>query len=364
MRRNQNTNHEPRITTCAGRWLLLLSAAALLLNSLFLIQPAAASNHVATAGPLSIITSPLPISLSTDPGKPVTADLRVKNNGSTTERLKIDLMKFSAFGEDGKPRLEDPEPTDDYFKWVSFPSPVFTAEPGVWKTVRMTINPPKTAALGYYYAAVFSRADSDRPEERQTALKGGTATLVLLDVRSPNAKRALDVLEFSSSRRVYEFLPASFTVKLRNPGNIHLRPIGTIFITRGKREVDQITVNSELGNILPGSNRIFESKWHNGFPVYTEKTADNKVVLDDKGKQVHELKWDFTQVPKLRFGRYHAHLAMAYDDGKRDVPLEADVSFWVIPWRLVIYAIAIPVIPALLVYFIMRRNLKKARRRS
>jgi hypothetical protein len=335
----------------------------------FLLAPffstaAQASNHVATAGPLSIITSPLPISLSTDPGKPVTADLRVKNNGSTTERLKIDLMKFSAFGEDGKPRLEDPEPTDDYFKWVSFPSPVFTAEPGVWKTVRMTINPPKTAALGYYYAAVFSRADSDRPEERQTALKGGTATLVLLDVRSPNAKRALDVLEFSSSRRVYEFLPASFTVKLRNPGNIHLRPIGTIFITRGKREVDQITVNSELGNILPGSNRIFESKWHNGFPVYTEKTADNKVVLDDKGKQVHELKWDFTQVPKLRFGRYHAHLAMAYDDGKRDVPLEADVSFWVIPWRLVIASFFIAVFVLIGLYSTGRKTWAKVFRRK
>jgi hypothetical protein len=26
---------------------------------------------------------------------------------------------------------------------------------------------------------------------------------------------------------------------------------------------------------------------------------------------------------------------MVYDNGQRDVPIEATVSFWVIPWRLV-----------------------------
>ncbi|HET7713331.1 MAG TPA: hypothetical protein VFK94_02750, partial [Patescibacteria group bacterium] len=264
----------------------------------------------------------------------------------------------------GKPRLMDPEPGDDYFKWATFSPAVFIAEPGVWKNIKMTINVPKTAALGYYYAAVFSRADNpDKPEDKQTSLKGGTATLVLLDVRSPGAKRQLDVLEFSSNRKVYEFLPTSFSVKVRNPGNIHLKPTGTIFITRGKREIDQLMVNTELGNILPNSNRIFESKWENGFPVYVEKTEDGKVVLDDKGQQVKTLKWDFTQIPKLRFGRYRAHLAMVYDDGKRDVPLEAEVAFWVIPWRLLLYAIAIPSIPALLVYLIMKRRLRRAKRR-
>ncbi|MFZ3031816.1 MAG: hypothetical protein WA082_02160, partial [Candidatus Moraniibacteriota bacterium] len=39
---------------------------------------------------------------------------------------------------------------------------------------------------------------------------------------------------------------------------------------------------------------------------------------------------------KLRFGKYTAKLLLIYDDGKRDIPIEGEVSFWVIPWRLVL----------------------------
>jgi hypothetical protein len=39
---------------------------------------------------------------------------------------------------------------------------------------------------------------------------------------------------------------------------------------------------------------------------------------------------------KLRFGKYQAKLLLIYDDGHRDVPLEGTVSFWVVPWRLLL----------------------------
>jgi hypothetical protein len=358
-------NHESQIASKGfGDYSITLIALGVILNALFLVRPVHATSHVNT-GPLSIVTSPLPIGLSTDPGKPVTTELRVKNNGASPERLRIDLMKFSAFGEDGKPRLMDPEPGDDYFQWVTFSPQVFLAEPGVWKNIKMTINVPKTAALGYYYAAVFSRAENtSQTEDKQTALRGGTATLVLLDVRSPNAKRQLEVLEFAANRRAYEFLPAGFTVKVRNPGNIHLKPTGTIFITRGQREIDQLLVNTELGNVLPDSNRIFTPTWENGFPVYVEKTQDDKVVLDDRGNQIKTLKWDFTQIPKFRFGRYHAHLSLVYDDGKRDVPLEAKVSFWVMPWRMLLTSIVVAALVLIGLYSTGRKTWAKIFRRK
>jgi len=47
---------------------------------------------------------------------------------------------------------------------------------------------------------------------------------------------------------------------------------------------------------------------------------------------------------------------LTYDNGTRDVPIDAEVSFWVVPWGLIILVIAIPSIPALLVYLIMRRK--------
>src|SRR5581483_10292385 len=127
---------------------------------------------------VDLTTSPLPISLSVLPGNSVTTDVRVKNEGATTQQLKVSLMKFTAYGESGKPALKDREPGDDYFDWVSFSPSSFSAPPGQWQTIKMTISTPKTAAFGYYYAVVFT-PQTAKPTGRGNVLIGSTAVLVL-----------------------------------------------------------------------------------------------------------------------------------------------------------------------------------------
>lgn len=283
---------------------------------------------------LNLTTSPLPLNLRANPGENRETELRIKNSGTRNEQLQITLFKFAAFGEEGQPRIIEREPGDDYFDWVTFSQREFTAEPNVWNNIKMNIDVPPTAGLGYYYAVVFSRAGTDPTNPAGTGLQGGTATLVLLDVKSDNAKKQIEVAEFYSKKRVYEFLPAEFTFKLRNSGNIHLAPGGTMFITQGGKEIGTVDLNKERGNILPQSNRIFNVKWEDGFPLYKDKLENNKVVTDKNGNPVRELTWDLGNFTKFRFGKYSATLLMAYDDGQRDVPIEATVSFWVIPWRI------------------------------
>jgi hypothetical protein len=276
--------------------------------------------------PLSLTTSPLPLNVSTKPGQPVTADIRVKNNGTQDELLKIDLMKFGAAGSTGRPQLLDRGPQDQYFNWVSFSEPTFVAQPNVWKTIHMNIKPPKEAAFGYYYAVVFSRANPDKPTAGNSAVEGGVASLVLLTVEAPGARRDAQITDISATQKVYEFLPAKITVKLHNGGNLHVSPTGTMFIKRGSAQVAAIDFNSEQGNILPGTDREFEMTWNDGFPSYKETGTGNQATK--------KLVWDFSKIQKLRFGRYTANLVAVYDDGQRDVPVEAVVSFWVIPWRI------------------------------
>ena len=147
------------------------------------------------------------------------------------------MLKFKAYRENGEPELLDPEPSDDFIRWVSFSEDAFNVAPQEWKTVTATFLVPETAAFGYYYALVFSRAnEAVQTSERQTALKGGTAILVLLDVRVPNAKREAEVAVFSADRKMYEFLPVTFTVNLKNTGNVHVAPRGNIFISRGRQQ--------------------------------------------------------------------------------------------------------------------------------
>lgn len=301
---------------------------------------------------LNLITSPLPINLQTTPGKPISTDLRIKNGSPYAENLKVTLMKFTAYGEEGKPAIQDRGPGDSYFDWVKFSQNTFTAPPDQWVTLTMTISPPPSAAFGYYYAVVFSRAgDPQKPQPGQNVLVGSTAVLVLLDVSAPGAVRNASVVSFTANKHVYEFLPATFTVRVHNSGNVHLIPTGNIFVKRGKQVVATLAVNNGSGNVLPKSNRIFTADWGDGFPAYTQKTAGGQVILDNNDKPVYYLNWDFNKVSKLRIGHYTANLLMAYDNGKTDVPLEASLSFWVIPWRLILLVIAIPLIPALLVYW-------------
>ncbi|HEX8923546.1 MAG TPA: hypothetical protein VF828_02330 [Patescibacteria group bacterium] len=279
---------------------------------------------------LNIVTSPLPINLVTEPGSTVSAQLKVKNGGQETENLKISLMKFTAFGEEGKPRLLDRERGDDYFDWIKFSEDNFELRPNEWKTITATITVPQNAAFGYYYAVVFSRK---QPEEKSSsnAIVGATASLVLLEVRVPQAIRDIEVLDFSTDKGIYEFLPANFSIRLKNKGNVHVAPRGNIFIdSMNKKDVAILEINDVRGNVLPGTNRIFDSQWNDGFPVYQYKTDGNKVLTDKKF-----LNWDFSKISNLRIGKYTAHMLLVYDDGQRDVPIEGTLSFWVMPWRII-----------------------------
>jgi hypothetical protein len=299
-----------------------------LLLSVLMIRPVSAH----AAGSVDLTTSPLPISLTAQPSTTVSTDIRIKNN-SESQTIKVSLMKFSAYGDTGKPALKDREPGDDYFDWVSFSPAVFVAPTGQWQTIKMTINIPKDGAFGYYYAVVFTPANA-KPTGKGNVLLGSTAVLVLLDVQNPHAKRSLQIVSFSADKKIYEFLPARFNLKLHNNGNVHIQPHGNIFIKRGNSQIASLVVNTQEGNVLPASNRIFSVPWSDGFPVYTDKVQNGKTVLTKDGQPASQLKWDWSKFSKLRFGRYTAHLTAVYDNGKH-VPLEASVSFWVIPWRVI-----------------------------
>ena len=318
-----------------------------LILSIFTLSVFGASLHLLFAqtspGDLRLVTSPLPISLVSEPGQTISTELRVKNAGSRPETLRIDIMKFGAFEEEGAPRLLDREPGDDFLDWVTFSEETFTLEPEEWKTVTATFALPPSASFGYYYAFVFTRASEEESlGERETAVVGGTASLVLLEARVPNAKREITVTEFSTDRMVYEFLPVSFSVKLRNSGNVHVAPRGNIFLEKGgDKDIALLEINPGKGNILPDSARIFEESWKDGFPVYQERIEDGNAVLNERGEREIELHWNWQEASKLRFGKYKAKMLLIYDDGVRDVPIEGVVSFWVVPWRLLAGAIFI-----------------------
>ena len=311
----------------------------------------------------SVTTSPVSLSVTAKPGQTTASEIRVQNSGSSTQQFYLSLAKFSADGETGKASIKERGAEDDYFNWVTFSPPSFTLVPNEWQTVKVTFAVPANAAGGYYYAVrVLREADRGlKASGGEQAYRGANAILVLLDADSPSNRRELQVINFNANHWLLEFLPVSFTTRIRNTGNLHVAPSGSIFIMEGKKQLAEIAFNPTHGNVLPKSNRLFSNVWNDGFPNYLEKLVDGKEIKDKNGQIEQDLHWDFTQVPKLRFGHYTAHLVMTYDDGHRDVPVEAFVSFWVIPWRILALGILIFVFVPVGMFVTARTGYKKIR---
>ena len=127
-------------------------------------------------------------------------------------------------------------------------------------------------------------------------------------------------------------------------------PHGNVFIMSGKKQVASLDLNDAQGNILPNSSRVFPLEWDDGFPHFEKVSEDGKVKMDKNNKPVMHLVWSnggagsSEVTPHLRFGKYTAKLFAGYDDGVRDVPLEASVDFWVIPWRFLLVLLLVIVL--------------------
>jgi hypothetical protein len=313
---------------------------------------------------MNVTLAPSFLNLTTDPGTPVTSQLKIKNNNNFSEYLEFELAKFEASEDGEKPRLLEVGPEEEFIKWLSFSEPQVMVGSNETKSVKFTISPPKEASLGYYYAILVKRMKVNSPEAGQTVIAGAPAFLVLMEVRSPNAKRELQIVDFKTDNLVYEYLPAEFLVKVKNSGNIHLAPAGDIFIDwGGKKDVGIIRANEGRGNILPGTERTYLANWSEGFPVRIPKTEGGKEVRDENGQVAYSTKWDFSQVNKFRIGKYTAHLLMVYDNGQRDIPVEATVSFWVLPWKILGGAAVILILVLLGLKSTISSSVKKIRRR-
>jgi len=98
-----------------------------------------------------------------------------------------------------------------------------------------------------------------------------------------------------------------------------------------------LPVNATGSYFLPDVSKSVDVKWADGFPVYKSSQSDTGTAKQD-------LVWDWGTLQKFRFGHYYAKAIVVYNDGTRDVSAEAILDFWVIPWKLLIFAIFVLII--------------------
>ena len=302
------------------------------LNLLFVsVIPGSAS---ADNGDFTIQVSPSPLSVTLTPGKTQTAELTVRNLSSHAETLVPRLNDFT-IGQDSKNISLKDTPPAGLGDWVSFNQTSLTIPAGGTGRLDITYRTPQDVGFSYATAITLNRADDSGSTPQGAKYKASVAVFNLLTINRPDAKRVLGVASFKANRSSYEFLPAQFDLQIKNSGNVIAQPSGTIFIQRSfdsNKPLAIIPINPTGSYVLPGTTRGFQSSWDKGFPVY----------ITENGKK--DLSWNWKHLSDLRFGRYVAKVVLIYNDGHGDVPVVASYSFWVIPWRIIIFFLVLAVI--------------------
>ncbi len=304
---------------------------AVLGSMLILSSSAFAATPTATPAPTSgqgLEISPPVIELNADPGQTVTTSIRVRNVAGGVLIAKGHADDFGASGEDGQPQilLDETGATRYSLKYWVQGVPDLRLAPQELKTATITIAVPKNAEPGGHYGVI--RFTGVPPDLNGTgvALSASVGTLVLLKV-SGQISDKLSLEQFSSARTTqvkgkpvttlgtfFESGPVDFIIRVKNEGTVHEKVGGAITVTDALgKKVDSITVNSTGGNVLPDSIRKFDAQL----------------------------------AKKQLFGNYTAKLVLTYTGGQ---VLSSTVSFWVIPWKLIL-----AVVLALIILFLFLR---------
>ncbi len=280
----------------------------------------------AAEGEFYLQVSPSPLVTTLKPGQKAVLDLKVRNAGTEIEKLTIAPHSFK-MKNDGKIELNDVA-TPEIAGWLNFSAKDFTVAPGQLFEQKVTIEIPKEAGFSYSFAFLIKRADADPDITKGQELKGQVAVFALLNIDRPGAKRELQIETISSEAGIYEYLPATLKLRLKNTGNTIVQPAGDVFIQRGTNDetpIDTLAVNKNASYILPDTTRELLVEWSNGFPA-TKKDSSGNEYLD----------WNWQNLANIRIGHYTAKAIVIYNDGQRDIPIVAEVGFWVIPWKILL----------------------------
>lgn len=267
------------------------------------------------------ILEPAKIEVILDPGESSTKVLSITNRSSEERVYKIEIEDFAG-SKDPKTAVQLLGREKSPYSLKDFIRPEVesvTLKPGQKANINVNIAIPQNAEPGGRYASVLVSTGSAGPSEQSSGAKSisRVGALYFIRVNGPVKEDAklIDFKMVGGDKFLYEKGPFNFEILFENNGSVHLIPSGSLTIknTFGQQVAD-IPMQSFFS--LPQSLR---------------------------GVQ---LTWD----PGLAFGRYTANVQVTR--GYQENPDQTDamsLTFWVLPWKVVIgFVLAIAIVAFIL----------------
>ncbi len=326
-----------RIILSALATAMALSSTTALIASA--ATPASPNQNVGQA----LEIAPPVLNIKANPGETIKTTISLRDVSTSPLVVRNQINDFVANGEDGTPRLlleenGDTEASPYSLKeWIQA-LPQFTLQPREVNQLPVTIRVPANAAPGGYYAVVRFTASPPGLDGTGVSLSASLGTLILLRVNG-DAKEAMKIEEFSATKNgekkwLFESAPITFLTRVKNQGSSHEQPSGQAAIKDiFGNPVANVNINLSQSNILPGSIRRFE------------QPLDSSVIGN-----------------RILFGRYTADLKLSY--GTQGQTLTSSASFWVIPYRLIGFALLLIVIAIIIIRIALKRYTERVVARS
>lgn len=318
----------------------------------------------ATARALTI--SPPSIEFTVQPGNQADFVVKLYNETEKKQELFMNATTFTSGSESGIPVYNFDSPKEDIATWIKLDTAPIVLEPQGRQAVVVSVNVPDNAGPGGHYGIVsFSSVPPTTSAEGkpQVAIAQGIGTLLLVKVEG-DIQESATISSFSVTKKLYTQLPIDFTAVYQNTGNIHLKPIGNITVTNiFKKQSTLLAFNKQKGATLPKSTRTYATTWQN---------TQNSDLYGNVWKKF----WTAFHNERTNFalGKYTATLNVATgtstDELATSVPATgvkntASVSFWVLPWHIMlVYGLGGVIILLLLILAIVKYNAWIRRRAS
>lgn len=294
-----------------------LNVAVLILATLFvslLISYAILAQP--SEGSVSITVSPQSLDTAVNPGQSTTNVFRITNGSNQPMTVQPTPKNFVPRGNEGAIEIAEDDTPYSLAQWLSVnPGGETTIAPGQTADFEVTINVPENADPGGHFGSVvFRTLPSPQPGSAATVSQE-VAPVILVRVPG-DAKEEAGITSFRAINTpiVTSDKPITFETIVKNTGNVHVKPTGTVSIynTFGQQVA---STQIESNNVIPGAERKMNAIWED---------------------------------PGFRIGRYTARLTMIY--GKDNKIITDETSFIVFPVKQVVPVVIIVAILAFVLY--------------
>lgn len=284
------------LTAALKRWAPLGVIISILLG-----LAALASVKAQQATQVTISVSPTVFELSANPGDSVANSFRIINGTDQELTLQATPKNFTASGEEGAVDLTEEETSFSLASWISVePRQVIIPARGS-QTFDFNIDVPANAEPGGHFGSVIVSTQPISVDATGAAVSQEAGPLILVSVAG-DIQRGGQIEQFGAQKTFWETGPVAFDTRVKNQGNVHFKPSGTITV-KNMFGNEVTTIDLEERNVLPGTIRKLTNEWSPGFAV----------------------------------GRYTADLTVVFDDGQSVDT--ASASFIIFPWKVILPAL-------------------------